>query len=57
MEKSLVIMRSSDLTDTVNDHPDTSEGGVRLFKKAPVGIVFDYKGITMFIECELFVYL
>lgn len=53
MEKSLVIVRSSDLSDTINDPPDTSEGGVRLFKKAPVGIVFDYRGITMFIECEL----
>ncbi|CAO2830410.1 unnamed protein product [Amaranthus hypochondriacus] len=43
MEKSLVIVRSSDLSDTINDPPDTSEGGVRLFKKAPVGIVFDYR--------------
>lgn len=41
--KSLEMVKTSDPVDIIEDHPVSNNGGVRLFKQAPVGIVFDHR--------------
>ncbi|KAL2906461.1 C-type lectin domain family 3 member A [Bienertia sinuspersici] len=43
LTKSLVMVENSDSINAIDDHPVSNEPGVRLFKQAPVGIVFDHK--------------
>ncbi|XP_021751422.1 uncharacterized protein LOC110717084 [Chenopodium quinoa] len=43
MRKSLDVVKTSDPIDINDDHPVANNGGVRLFKQAPVGIVFDHR--------------
>lgn len=43
LEKSLVMAKDPDPFNFVGDDPHVNEGGVRLFKQAPVGIVFDHR--------------
>ncbi|KNA12099.1 hypothetical protein SOVF_129020, partial [Spinacia oleracea] len=43
LTKSLDMVESSDPIDAIDDDPVLNDGGVRLFKQAPVGIVFDHR--------------
>lgn len=43
LEKSLVIVKDPNFMSIANDNPEVNEGGVLLFKKSPIGIVFDYR--------------
>jgi hypothetical protein len=45
LEKTLEIVR--DPIDVPDNDPKTDEGGIRLFKHAPIGIVFDHVGKTI----------
>ena len=36
-----------DPVDVPDNDPKTDEGGIRLFKHAPIGIVFDHVGKTI----------
>lgn len=45
--KSLDMVKNSEPVDNVDDPSVTNGGGIRLFKQAPVGIVFDHTGILV----------
>ncbi|KAJ8439710.1 hypothetical protein Cgig2_009534 [Carnegiea gigantea] len=43
LEKSLVFVKDTNPMGITKDDPEVNEGGVRLFKNSPLGIVFDHK--------------
>lgn len=43
LEKSLVFVKDTNPIGIIEDNPEVNEGGVRLFKNSPLGIVFDHR--------------
>lgn len=48
LEKSLVFVKDTNPIGIIKDNPEVNEGGVRLFKNSPLGIVFDHRGMLRF---------